>query len=177
MSEPTSAAKTGTLYDRAESFGWISIALHWLTGAIVIAMWFIGKNISGQSPADMEAMRHVHVTLGLSAWLLLAGRIAWRIISPHPKAPGQSRQLHEIVRAIHYLMLLALGVMLLSGPLLAWALARGGATEGLLRTVHGGMANLLGMLILVHILGALKHLMFHQDETFERMLWPKKPTP
>ena len=40
-----------TLSDRADRYGWISIALHWLVALAVIALWIIGKSISG-SPND-----------------------------------------------------------------------------------------------------------------------------
>ena len=97
------------LQDESESFGWISIVLHWVTAGIVIAMWFIGRSIAEQSSvAGVVARRDLHVTLGLTTWVLLAGRIVWRIITPHPHVPGQSRRIHRIARSAHYLMLLSL---------------------------------------------------------------------
>ena len=74
-------------------------------------------------------------------------------------------------------MLFVLGMMLISGPVLAGLLAAGNPAADGVRFIHATAANVLFLLVLVHILGALKHLMFHQDETIERMLWPKKPGP
>jgi len=114
VSESTGATKTSPLFDRPDSYGWISIGLHWLVAIVVTVMWFVGKSISTQPPGDLEAMRHLHVTLGLSTWIVLVGRIAWRLRVAHPRAAGQSLRVHRIARSFHYLMLLALGVMLLS---------------------------------------------------------------
>ena len=85
-------------------------------------------------------------------------------------------------------MLMLLVAMMLSGPLLVWA---GGnhigvfglvsipspfAASDALRSVawylHSKAAMLLLVLVLLHIGGALKHLMFHSDDTIVRMIWP-----
>jgi len=163
-----------TLFDRRDSFGWISIGLHWLTAAIVITMWILGKSIADGAIDEIAARRAVHVTLGLSAWILLAGRIAWRLAVPHPRAQGQSLRTHRFARAFHYLLLAALAVMLLSGPLLAWFLHGQSPSVDVLHTVHAGTANVLFLLVVIHIGGALKHLMFHDDDTIVRMLWPRR---
>lgn len=160
------------LYDRRDSFGWISIGLHWLTAAIVITMWILGKNIADGAIDEIAARRALHVTLGLSTWVLLAARIAWRLAMPHPRAQGQSLRIHRFARVFHYVLLAALGVMLLSGPLLAWLLPEQEPSVDIVRTIHAGTANILFLLVVIHVGGALKHLMFHHDDTIVRMLWP-----
>lgn len=164
----------GTAFDRNDSFGWVSIALHWLSAIIIIAMWFIGKSILEQPADEIDARRSLHVTLGLSAWALLAARIVWRIANPHPHVRGQSRRVHRVARTAHHVMLFVLGVMLISGPLLAWAKASQRLDlAGPLQLTHATSATVLCALTVLHILGALKQLMFHDDETIVRMLWPR----
>lgn len=137
-------------------------------------MWFTGKSIFGQPGDDIiDARRTLHVTIGLSAWLLLAGRILWRLRNPHPHASGQTRRIHVIAKGAHFVMLAAVAVMLVTGPLLAWAVARHPELATSLHRVHAMSANILGALVILHILGSLKHLLFHEDETIIRMLWPK----
>lgn len=41
-------------------------------------------------------------------------------------------------------------------------------------TVHAFCGKALLWLVVVHLMGALKHLMFHSDETIARMLIPKR---
>lgn len=177
-------------YDSLSTYGWPSIVLHWLTAAVIIALWFIGKSI-GTVPAEaMDSRRSLHVSIAMTAWLILAFRIAWRIRSRHPHVRGQSLRIHRIARTTHYTMLALLALMLLSGPFLAWSGGQPisvfgvvslpspvGASESvrtIAGTVHGNAALLLFLLTIVHIGGALKHLMFHSDDTIVRMIWPGK---
>lgn len=161
-------------YDQPDSFGWISIALHWLTAVVIITLWFLGKSIEFQSADQLADRRSLHVTLGLIAWLLLAVRIFWRLRHSHPRARGQSTRIHQLARFTHYWMLTLLGVMLMSGPLLAWTLSYQPGIAGVIHRVHALSANLLALLIVIHIAGALKHLMFNDDETVARIFVPRR---
>ena len=166
--------KVVSLYDSPNSFGWISITLHWATAVAVVVLWFIGKSILWVPAGEMEARRSLHVVIGLSVWLLLAGRIAWRLRVTHPRAVGQSHRAHSIARAAHFLMLAALAVMLLSGPVMAWALPERTALASAALAIHSTAANVLILMVVLHIAGALKHLMFHDDETIARILVPRR---
>ncbi|MGI9260887.1 MAG: cytochrome b [Woeseiaceae bacterium] len=176
------------LYDSAEIYGWISILLHWTTTVIVIALWFIGKSILNGSSEDAEDVRQLHVSIAASAWLLILFRIVWRLRSGHPHINGQSMLIHRIAKFTHYGMLVFLTVMLVSGPLLVWSscsaigifdvllipgpVAESEALRSFAWLLHSNASLLLFVLILLHIGGALKHLMFHTDDTIIRMIWP-----
>ena len=158
--------------DQADSFGWISIALHWVTAAVIVAMWVIGKMMANAADASGASLRNLHVTLGLAAWLLLAGRVVWRMAGHHPRAAGLSDLNHRLARTTHYLMLVTLTALIVSGPVIAW-LGRGGATGSIAYATHYYAGNSLLLLVIVHTLAAMKHLMFHDDDSVVRMLWPK----
>ena len=163
------------IVDKSDSFGWISIALHWVTAAVVLSMWFIGQSISAQSSVDgLNNIRDLHIAVGLVSWILLAGRIVWRMRFGHPRVDGQTLRTHRIARSVHYLMLLLLGCMLLTGPSLAWLSSSDSTLLSLIHLVHRTSANILFAIIVLHILASLKHLMFHEDDTIVRMLMPKK---
>jgi len=163
-----------SLKDQPDSFGWVSIALHWLTALVICVLWYLGKSIGFQPLEEMADRRSLHVTLGLLAWLLLAGRIAWRLRNGHPRAQGQTELIHRAARLAHYLMLALLGIMLISGPLLALTLSSRTGLAGIAHPIHELTANLLLLLVAVHIGGALKHLMFNDDETLARIFVPKR---
>jgi cytochrome b561 len=188
---PPAKADKGThrspaLMDRPERYGWVSIGLHWLAAVTVIAMWFVGQSIDASE--NGLALRNLHVSLGLAAWLFLALRIGWRLRSGHPHVRGLGPAIFRFARATHYVMLLLVGIMLVSGPLLVWAsgvpvelyggvslFAQGSsspALQYLASTIHGVTATSLVVLTALHIAGAFKHLMFHDDETFVSMLRP-----
>ena len=176
------------LYDRKSVYGWISILLHWLTAIVIIVLWLLGQSISLITPEDVDSRRALHVSIAASAWLVLVLRIAWRFRSGHPHVNGQSLNIHRIAKTAHYVMLIALLLMLVSGPLMVWASGNTigifgwlaipgpvGESESLgelAHFVHSNSALLLFWLVMLHIGGAVKHLMFHADDTIARMIWP-----
>lgn len=162
------------LYDRPDSFGWMSIGFHWASAIIIILLWFIGKSIEFQPEDAVEARRILHVTIGLMAWLPLMVRILWRVISKHPQARGQTRLAHTLARYAHNLMLLMLAVMLISGPVTAATLSGNSEMARTALLIHASTAGLLMVMILLHIAAALKHLMFSDDDTIARIFVPRK---
>jgi len=163
-----------SLLDRKNSFGWLSIGLHWLATLAIILLWLIGQSIASQSLEQIDARRSLHVTLGLIAWLPLAARIAWRLKSGHPHVEGQTLLTHQLAKAAHYVMLLVLTAMIMSGPIMAWAMPERGDLWEAAYILHSNAAKLLVALVVLHILAALKHLMFNEDETLARIFVPRK---
>jgi cytochrome b561 len=161
------------MLDQDDSFGWISILVHWLTTILIITLWFIGRSITEQeSPEAVDARRSLHVTIALASWLLLLFRIVWRLRMHHPHAAGQSIFIHRFARGVHYTMLAVLSLMMISGPVMIWA--NGNGITGAAYAVHSNSSSALFVLVLLHIGGTLKHIIFHEDDTIVRMLWPKK---
>ena len=163
-----------SLLDTQNSFGWFSIGLHWFAALAIILLWFVGQSISLQSIEQVDARRSLHITLGLIVWLPLVARIAWRYKSGHPHVNGQTLLTHRLAKAAHHLMLLVLIVMLISGPLMAWAMPSKNSLSEFAFIFHSNAAKALAALVVLHILAALKHLMFHEDETVARIFVPRK---
>jgi len=172
--------------DTRSGYGWVSIAAHWLTAILVLTMWTLGTMAQTDVQDDAAWYAHLHMTIGVSAYLLLWGRILWRFAVGHPAPhPGQSALLFPVAKAFHYLFLIAIGVMLLSGPLMVWS---GGDTvevfafaipspfapwpglHDLLRRVHGVTASIIILGVLLHILAALKHIVINRDGTFDKIM-------
>ena len=161
------------MLDQADSFGWVSILVHWLTTVVIITLWFIGRSIAEQGLLEaVDARRSLHITIALSAWLLLLFRIVWRLRMHHPRAKGQTLFIHRFARTVHYTMLAVLSLMMISGPIMAWMDNK--TITDVAYVVHSNGANVLFGLVLLHIGGTLKHIVFHEDDTIVRMLWPKK---
>lgn len=191
LHEPEQATNSSALIDTSSIYGWVSILLHWLTGVLVIVVWIIGKSILDSGSMEIDARRALHISIAASAWLLILVRIAWRFRSGHPRVHGLTDRTHNIAKMAHYLMLLLLLALLISGPIMVWADGHAvvifgavsipgpvGESESLREiawTVHSRAALGLLLLFFLHVAGALKHLMFHSDDTIIRILWPTRP--
>jgi len=178
------------LYDSDTVYGWISILLHWVTAIVVILLWFIGKGILDASTEEADAQRHLHVSIAASAWIIILLRVIWRLRSGHPHINGQSKFIHQVAKITHYAALIAVLLMLLSGPMVIWSgghsilifdwlsipgpIGESESIRDIAWFIHSNSALLLLWLVLLHIGGALKHLMFHTDDTIARMIWPGK---
>ena len=107
--------------DTSNGYGWISIALHWLTAVIVLTMFVIGTPSQSADDADYLRLVHLHTTIGIAAYPLLWGRIIWRFAVGHPgRLPKQRAFFLAIGKYFHFVMLIAIAVMLVSGPLMVW---------------------------------------------------------
>ena len=176
------------LYDSDTVYGWISILLHWVTAIVIILLWLIGTGILDASTEEAAAQRQLHGSIAASAWIVILLRVIWRLRSGHPHIKGQSQFIHQVAKITHYAMLIAVLLMLLSGPMMVWSgghsilifdwiaipgpVEESESTRDLAWFIHSNSALLLLWLVLLHIGGALKHLMFHSDDTIARMIWP-----
>lgn len=175
-----------SLKDTRTTFGWLSISVHWITAIVIVAMLLLGSSITG-GQGDMALL--AHTTLGLGSYAFLWWRIIWRIRKGHPgPSSRQSRWMHAVGRVVHYLMLLLVAGMLLSGPLTAWSggipirfggtlilpspWQPDGARFAVFRLIHGSLATGLAVIVGLHIAGAIKHAIFDRDGTFDKMLTP-----
>jgi len=172
--------------DPAAGYGWVSIVLHWATVAVLLPLWFVGYATSHPGSESVLKLIHTHTTIAVCAYALLWLRVLWRFRLGHP-APlrRQRRWSVRLGQAIHYLLLLAIAVMLVSGPLMVWT---GGdaihvfsaaipsplpklpqLSAGLL-AVHRATSRIIMLAILVHVCAVLKHVAFDHDGTLGRML-------
>lgn len=174
------------LWDTANGYGWLSIALHWLTAAIVAALWLIGSMAQTAEPADYASLVELHTSLAVSAYAFLLGRIAWRFAVGHPGAlPKQSRVFFTIGKYFHFLLLGAIVVMLVSGPMMVWAGGQSIAVFGLslpsplgplpalhetLRQAHGVTGGVILLGTALHIAAAVKHMVVDKDGTFDKIM-------
>jgi cytochrome b561 len=176
------------LRDDRRSYGWISIALHWSGAALVIAMLFIGNSIRDPSGGAQADMLRLHTTIGLGFYLLFWARVIWRLRKGHPEpSPRQNRAMYRLGRYFHAVLLTALALMLVSGPLMAWAgdlplriwsfvvpnpLGARPPLFQVLRAVHVAAATVLGWGTLIHVTAVLKHTVIDRDGAFDRMMVP-----
>lgn len=158
---------------------------------MIFTLWFIGDSIAySQLESGSGPQRHLHISLAVLFSVFLWWRIFWRLKSGHPKLDGQSTFDHWIANTAHYLMIIAIAVMLVSGPTMVWTLGSAIDVFGWFQipsptgiqipvyrvalSAHQFCAKVMLVVVLIHMCGAFNHLMFHNDDIFLRMLTPKK---
>ena len=158
--------------------------IHWLTVAIVLALFVLGGLMSRQTPSLVMW----HESLGICVLLLTLARLAWRFGHTPPPLPGGLRPWEAFAAvAVHRLFY----VCLLLQPLVGWSLyslspaprlffglfpiprlplggLAGGARE-VLAGAHGAVAALLALLFLLHVGAAMKHHLVLRDHVLLRM--------
>jgi cytochrome b561 len=177
--------------DTSNGYGWISIALHWLAAAIVLTMFVVGTMSQGGTREEHLGLVQLHTTIGMTAYLLLWGRIIWRFAVGHPgPLPKQGVAFFTIGKYFHFVFLIAIAVMLVSGPLMVWsggdairvfafsipsplALVQSGKFPGVqhvLRSVHGYTASFILAAMVLHVLAVFKHTVLNRDGTFDKIM-------
>jgi cytochrome b561 len=181
------------LSDSKSGYGWISIVLHWLTAIIVLTMFVIGTLSQSADEADYPRLVHLHTTIGMTAYALLWGRIIWRFAVGHPgPLPRQGVIFFTIGKYFHFVMLIAIAVMLLSGPLMVWTagdaihvfageirspVGKHEAVQHVLRAAHGYTAFFILAAMILHVLAVFKHTVFNRDGTFDKIMIATRGAP
>ena len=180
-----------SIADRATGYGWLSIVFHWVTAALVVTMFLIGKQLEelARGPERTEALA-LHVSIGVIAIVVLGARILWRLVQRRPGLPDQPRAIRLLSALVQWGLLAAIAILILSGPVIQWSIGRSVDVLGLvsipsmlpemrtlhevLEEVHEIASHALIPLLALHVLGALKHLIINRDGVFQRMLWVRR---
>jgi len=176
-------------------YGWIAIALHWISAIGVPLLYFLGERMEDAvTRPDKIAARHLHVSVAVLLFAFLAARVIWSATQPAPVAIDQKRVFQILAKAVQGLFLLMVVLLLISGPLTVWSTTKPLQVFELFyipspfptrlqwlheagETVHKIASKAFWPLIVLHVGGALKHLIIDRDRTVQRMLWVSKPSP
>lgn len=174
------------------AYGWGAIGLHWLAALGILVLYLNGEAMEDAvgRPARIAAMQ-THVSWGMALLPLLALRVIWSLTSPKPDPMPQHRLLAVLSLIVHWLLLAAIVIAAVTGPLAIWWVGRPVGVFGLFEIpsplannhdlheaaegVHGFAAHAILILVALHVLGALKHLVIDRDRTLQRMLWVRRP--
>ena len=159
------------------------VTLHWLVAILVLLNLSIGKFIFPDRDYP-EIAAAIHMLAGMSVLALIIFRFIVRLRFPRPAdADSGSKLTDALARLVHYglyVMLLVITGVGVSFALMSGRLARtffgAGPASGpppdsvfLLRGIHGLSANLLLLLILLHVAAALFHQFIRKDNLIARM--------
>jgi cytochrome b561 len=177
-----------------EGYGWLSIVLHWLAAIAVIVMLATGFRADMAGDAGDREMRAalmgLHVSFGAAFALVLLARVLASYAQPRPSPPEQAPALKFMASATHQILLLAILIQVISGPLAVWSggrainifdvvsiaspfAERNDGVHEFAEVMHAIGRWTLVVAIALHVAGALKHAMIDRDGVLQRMLAPK----
>lgn len=169
-------------------YGRATIALHWLTLALVVAAYaaILLRELWPRGSDPREALKALHFSLGLSVFVLAWARMAVRVISPRRHGP-RGGWIAGITHLLLYLFLIGM-------PLLGWlALSAEGDPVRLfglplpaltapnpalgkrVETLHETIGAVGYWLIGLHAAAALAHHYVLKDDVLRRMLPAPRP--
>lgn len=171
------------------AYGWVAIALHWISAVGVAALYLLGERMEeAAGRAEKLQAQDLHVSVAVLLFSFLLARLLWSVSQPAPRPLEHRKMLQLAARAVQGLFLLMIAVLLVTGPLAIWSAARPielfdvlaipspfparidwlhEATE----EVHGAASKLFWPLIALHVAGVLKHLVMDRDDALRRILW------
>jgi cytochrome b561 len=164
-----------------------AIALHWLIAVAVIAQFAWGWYMQSipKQPVGMRADAfNLHKSIGMTIFMLMAARLAWRVRHPAPPLPPMPRWQARAATATHILLYVALFVQPLAGylgsewsgypvrffgmTLPSWG-GKDVALKDLMSTIHLANSWVLAALVALHVAGAAKHAVLDRDRLLARM--------
>lgn len=170
-----------------KSYGWMAIAIHWLSALIVIGLFALGYWMLTLSYYDAwyRLGPWWHKSFGITLLALTVVRVIWKLFNPKPEPLGAKWE-QLAARLGHGVIYFLLFVTMISGYLISTADGRGISVfdwfevpalitgianqEDIAGTVHWYSALALVILAGGHALAALKHHFVNRDATLKRML-------
>ncbi len=167
-------------YDRKTIF------LHWLSAALVIALWAAGQTIDA-FPKGMPriTVRSLHITFGAVLAIVIVLRMMWRRNGGNKLPASNNGVLGKVAIGVHQLLYFLLIVVVTIGLACVWI--RGDNLFNLLTVpafdpgnkdlrhnaveLHGLLANILLSVAALHALAAIWHHLVKKDMVLRRM-WP-----
>ncbi len=171
------------------AWGWPAIALHWLGAALILLLLGHGWWMTHLAPrGDRLAHYAGHAGLGYDLLLLLILRLLWRWTHVVPELPHDIKPWERLAAHAGHI---GLYLLMFAATLTGWALAgtfrtplakdafglpvpsilvsQERAMHQLFEGSHKILSYLLAALVVVHIVGALRHRFMKHNEVLRRM--------
>lgn len=164
----------------------VSIALHWLSAALIIALFGLALVWEDFPRPVRQQLIGLHLTLGIILTATLAWRIAWRLTPGHKVQPSVTGWTERASKAVQGALYFLLAGQVLLGFVARWTAGRPMLFFGLpipsplpkvphpvteqLEQVHNWVAWTIVILALGHAAAALYHHFVLRDQVLVGML-------
>lgn len=166
-----------------------AIRMHWLVALLIFAAFGMGwymTGIHGITPQKLKLFSW-HKWLGVAIFALAVIRVSWRLLHPAPALPtGMSHWQQQAAHRVHQLLYALIVVIPLTGYFYSSAtgipvvylglfkmpmfIEKSDQLKAILGPMHAWLNYLMAVIVVVHVLAALKHQLIDRDGTLGRML-------
>lgn len=172
----------------AKRYTGIAIALHWLIALAILGTFLLGQTMTELqlSPLKLKLYAY-HKWIGVTIFLLVLARLAWRLAHRPPAPPVSMPAWQQCAATIAHIVLYALT---LSIPISGWLMSSASGFQVVylgvipipdlltknkeladqLKDVHEALNWLMVVVIALHVAAALKHHILDRDDVLHRML-------
>jgi cytochrome b561 len=177
------------LRNSTTQWGWPAKALHWIGAAAILILLIHGWWMTHMLPRPERLANYAwHSALGFDLLGLTILRLLWRWINPVPAQPADSKPWERLAAQVGHW---GLYVLMLVVSLTGWAVANtfrvpmtkdlfglqvpiivsgvDRATRQLIEGSHLVLAYVLAALVVVHVIGALRHHYAKKNDVLRRM--------
>jgi cytochrome b561 len=170
-----------------ERYGTPAIAFHWISVVLVVAVGVLGLLHDSWPKKTQAFWINIHALVGLTVWVLVLARFAWRCRNAPPPLPADVgnlvRRLSGLVHGSLYALLFVIPIIgivtfIWHGRAFDFGLFRlnfgvrsNKAIFHPTEDIHGYLAYALFTLVGIHVLAALWHQFVRHDGVLRRM-WP-----
>lgn len=168
-----------------EKYSKTAIILHWGMALFIFYALFSGLFKGFIPKGDLKTLlMDWHKWLGLTVFWLVFVRLGWRITHPAPAIPNPNSVQSKLAHMAHIFLYALMAAIPLAGYLLINSkgypvnyfglslpdiLPKDDAVSHFLKNIHVYMAYVLGLVLLAHVLAALKHQIIDKDHLMDRM--------
>ena len=165
----------------------VAVIIHWAMAILLICMFILGIYMVDLPKGSDERSWFfaLHKSMGLTLALFVLVRLLWKLISESPPLPNDVTPIQKIAAvSTHHLLYLMMFIQPITGyisssfsgyktkfwgiPLPHWGW-KSSELNQLFTTIHDISAVIFGLLIFLHISGAMYHIHKKQFHLFKRM--------
>ena len=176
-----------TFRNTTRAWGSVSKALHWIIVLLIINQWLIAERTEHLKGVAKISALGWHKSFGITILMLAVLRLVWRLMNPVPSLAGETKPWERVLAHVSHVLLYGL---IFAMPLTGWMMssaknipvswfklfqlpdlvAPDKALGENMEHLHGLLFNVLVVVALVHVLGALKHHFIDRNDVLKRML-------
>ena len=169
--------------DLTQKYTKSTIWIHWVTTALIIISFALGKYVEELEPVDKLGFLRIHAILGLIILLLSFFRSYIYFKSPRPPQLKTGSEFNDkLVIWIHNIFYILLFIIPLTGIIALITTGYGDAIssgdinlikpheESIPLESHEILATTMMITLLLHVIGVIKHKILYKENTMKRII-------